>query len=55
MLWIDNLNSDGQQFNQYQQKKKQPLTKHIERAYITHDIKNPGPALFLFHRATDNK
>jgi hypothetical protein len=42
------LNSDSQQFHQYQQNEQSPLTSHIgtdTKNTTTYDIGNPGPCL----------
>ena len=48
-LWKESLNSDGQQFHQYQQRKH--LTSDLNSSNIekttTYDIRNPGPGVGL--------
>ena len=47
-LWIGSLNSDGQQFPQYQQNEKSPLSSNHRAKKKTSaydDIGNPGPVL----------
>ena len=43
-LWKESINSDGQQFHQYQQNKQSPLTSH-NWAYKKDHPGNPDPCL----------
>ena len=47
ILWIESLNSDGQQFHQYQQNEQSPLTlrQWTQKKTMTYDIGNPGSGL----------
>ena len=43
-LWKESLNSDGQQFHQYQQNKQSALivTHRTQKNAMTYDVGNPG-------------
>ena len=46
---MESLNSDGQQFHQYQQNEYSPQTsKHKKRPW--HEVGNPGPHLEQAHK-----
>ena len=43
-LWKNNLNSDGEKFQQYQQNVHSPLTLNTKMT-MTYDVGNPDPDL----------
>jgi len=47
--WKESLNSDGQQFHQYQQNKQSPLivTHWTQKHTMTYDVGNPGLQLIF--------
>ena len=50
ILWKESLNSDGQQFHQYQQNDQSPLTEHKKKLLTTYDVGNPGSGLGQAYR-----
>ena len=50
ILWKESLNSDGQQFHQYQQNDQSPLTEHKKTLLTTYDVGNPCSGLEQAYR-----
>jgi len=50
ILWQESLNSDSQQFHQYQQNDQSPLTEHKKKLTTTYEVGNPGSGLGQAHR-----